>query len=589
MKSLALLLALCLAPGSAWAGGITGVQVVTSAPGVRAAPIAPTTTPGGFQPVLPSAASWSPSLPSPTLPSVAAVLPQAGAPKAAAASPAVAASLIQPAPRVAPQTALAAAAPGRIAATFTPAPETQAKSAAAPTLKTLAAKLSFASAPSYLNAVFDGGSQSDAGIHTPVSQGSGLAAPSRLGLLPKQTAPDGTEIPQPTGLRSLIRTHYFGILHDNAFKTFFSAWVTATLAPAQAGMFVSLATALFTAPYLILSVWAGRLADRTDKAALIGRIKAAELVLAVAGASALALGSYWGAAAVIAAMGTLSAVMSPAKYSLLAERVDSKDLSAANGWIELATFISLIAATAIGGALASWGVGAWASLAFGAAAVMGWWNSRRLAETGSVAAEKKEDGPRPRMPWNLVRTAAAIAFFWLLSSIVQMNIFLFGAQTLGVGTGMVTAMLTAIGLFTGLGAVLAGQTSKDKVQLGVVPLGAIGVALALLDLGLFGGGSLVRSFIDLAVLSVAAGFFYIPLNAHLQKESPPEARGRFLGISNLMTFAAILGSAGLYWALSSLLALSPAGVFTATAGLALAAAALTTWFLRAPLAALFRR
>ena len=461
--------------------------------------------------------------------------------------------------------------------------------AAAPSLARIASRLSFAAAPAVLNAAFDGAAPRGPTEPTSVSEGGALAAPTRLKRLPRERGANGREVPRPSGLRALVRTHYLGILHDTAFKTFFSAWVTATLAPAQSGLFVSLATALFTAPYLLLSVWSGRLADRTDKARLISRLQAVELVLEAAGAAALVMGSPWAALAVVGLLGTRSAVMSPAKYSLLAERVPADGLSSANGWLELSTFLSLVVGTALGGALASWGAGPFASLAFGSMALLGWWASRMLSVAAPATPAPPVSGPVPRMPWNLVRTSLAIAFFWLLSSVIQMNIFLYGAQALGVGTGTVTALLTAIGLSTGVGALLAGRLSKDKVQLGVVPLGAIGVALFLLDLGLFGAGSLARAFIDLSLLSAAAGFFYIPLNAHLQKESPPEARGRFLGLSNLMTFAAILASAGLYWLLGSALALTPAGVFTATAAIAAVGAAATAWFLRAPLADFLRR
>lgn len=453
-------------------------------------------------------------------------------------------------------------------------------------LERAARTLSPRSAGVTLNLVFDGEvERRTAAEPTSVSEGGALAAPTLLKRMPRETDAQGREVPAPTGVRALVRTHYLGILHDTAFKTFFSAWVTATLAPAEAGLYVSLATGLFTAPYLLLSAWAGRLADRTDKARLINRLKIVEVGLAVSGALALALGSPWGALAVVAALGTRSAVMSPAKYSLLAERVPSDKLGGANGWLELSTFLSLVVGTALGGALASWGAGPLASAAFGAAAVVGWWTSRTLLTTQGPAAPPAppQAGPAPRMPAKLVRAGLAIAFFWLLSSIIQMNIFQFGAQTLGVGTGMVTGLLTAIGLATGAGALLAGKLSKDKVELGLVPLGAAGVALFLLDLGIFGGGSIVRAFIDLSLLSVSAGFFYIPLNAYLQQESPAAARGRFLGLANLMTFAAILGSAGVYWLLATALALTPAAVFTASAALAVAAAVPTFWFLRAPL------
>ncbi|MBI3551596.1 MAG: MFS transporter [Elusimicrobia bacterium] len=408
-----------------------------------------------------------------------------------------------------------------------------------------------------------------------------------LGPAPKDRAA------HPPGFKPLLASHFLGVFNDTAVKTLFSVWVTALLPQGQAGLYIALATALFTLPYILFSVAAGRLADRLPKGRLLIALKAVEVAAVAAGAAAFALHSLPGVLAVIFILGAHSALMSPAKYSLIPELVKKEKLSRANGLMEMATFFSLIAGTAVGGLLyAALKVSPLlAAAVFVPVSAAGLWTSLRLKSAGQAAAAPGQ--AKPRMPRALVLAALAIATFWFLSSILQMNLLLFAGHTLGLGAKSITAMLTLIGVATSLGSYAAGLLSKNKVELGIVPLGTLGVAACLFDLALFGAHSPVRAFVDLALLGFSSGLFYIPLNSYLENESPEASRGRFIGISNLMTFGAILASAGAFYLLNSLAALSPAAIFAASAALAAAAAVWTLARLRGPmkefLARLLRR
>jgi acyl-[acyl-carrier-protein]-phospholipid O-acyltransferase/long-chain-fatty-acid--[acyl-carrier-protein] ligase len=340
---------------------------------------------------------------------------------------------------------------------------------------------------------------------------------------------------------------------------------------------ISLGTALLIAPFLLFSVLAGRLTDRVDKGKLVIALKAVELGLAALAGAALAFHSVWAMLGLLFLMGTHSALMGPAKYALLPERVPPADLSEANGAMELGSFVAFMGGTAAGGLLYTLMASALplTSAVLGAVAVAGVLASLTLRGAGRAAATLPAPGlaPGPWLPKALRAPSAGIGLFWFLTSLLQMNIFLFGQHALKIGEVATTGLLAGAGIAMGLGSFLAGKLSRKKVELGLAPWGLLGLTAFMLDLALFGAGSWVRAALDLAALSLSAGLFYIPLNSYIQQQSPPEARGRILGASNFISYGAILLSAGMYFALTAWAGLSPSGIFLAGAVIAGAALA----------------
>jgi hypothetical protein len=119
---------------------------------------------------------------------------------------------------------------------------------------------------------------------------------------------------------------------------------------------------------------------------------------------------------------------------------------------------------------------------------------------------------------------------------------------------------------------LAGIISGGKIELGLVPWGAVGMCLFGFLLFFvpadFIGETIGLNFVIacalLAGLGISAGFFDVPLASYLQHNSPPDRRGAVLSASNFMTFSGIALMAVLYAALTfgnsagSLSKLSPA-------------------------------
>jgi len=126
--------------------------------------------------------------------------------------------------------------------------------------------------------------------------------------------------------------------------------------------------------------------------------------------------------------------------------------------------------------------------------------------------------------------------------------------------GYLLALLT---LGIGIGSVLAGVLSRGKIELGLVPFGALG--MAVISMLLFTVPAGVGSPLSgpyywacfwLLTLGVAAGLYDIPLLAFLQYRSPKESRGRILAAYNFIAFSGMLLASGVFGLLAGWLKLS---------------------------------
>ena len=162
----------------------------------------------------------------------------------------------------------------------------------------------------------------------------------------------------------------------------------------------------------------------------------------------------------------------------------------------------------------------------------------------------------------LLRVALGIMFFWTLATAgAAEHRPVCDSSTAAKTSGRCPRCLAALIVGVGLGSVLAGVWSGGKVELGILPLGAGGLALSALLLFTVEGElvdpsreytwSYIAACALLVMLGVSAGLFDVPLAAFMQDRSPPEHRGSILAASNFLTFGGMLLASGVYWLLSA--------------------------------------
>ena len=382
----------------------------------------------------------------------------------------------------------------------------------------------------------------------------------------------------------LVATQFFVALTDNMFR-----WLIVPIGSELLGSpdgALSIGAACFIVPFLIFAAPAGFLADRFSKRNVMIVCKAVEVLVLCLGIAAILLQNVYLMFVVLFLLGGQSTMFITSKMGGIPEMVGSEKIAAANGVINMASMGAIIIGTILGGflydltgpfGLHNWWISATALLGV---SVVGFLTSLTIAPMKSA-------NPARRFPLNpvaqtvrdirllwckrpLFLAAAASTFFWTLGMISQLNIYLFANESLHIvlnhQIGILLGVLT-VGI--GIGAVLAGICSRGKVELGLVPLGAAGMAVAAMLMAFVPGGveghplgaGFYCSCTLLFVLGIAAGMYDIPLQAFIQDRSPSESRGSIMAAYNFMTFSGMLAAAGLFWILSGPLGLSPRVIF----------------------------
>ncbi|MEE8294070.1 MAG: MFS transporter, partial [Sphingomonadales bacterium] len=140
-------------------------------------------------------------------------------------------------------------------------------------------------------------------------------------------------------------TQFLSAFNDNLFKfalVLFLKFQMTDLSGEQTAQLTTIAAGLFILPFFLFSALAGQLADKYEKSYLIRIIRFAEIPLMILAAVGFYLESATFLLGVLFLMGTKSAFFGPLKYSLLPEHLKKSELIAANGLIEMATFVSIL-------------------------------------------------------------------------------------------------------------------------------------------------------------------------------------------------------------------------------------------------------
>ena len=372
-------------------------------------------------------------------------------------------------------------------------------------------------------------------------------------------------------LNALLTLQFFDAFNDNAFKIIVSLLAIRTLSTLQHSIeFVSLIGLIFTVPFIVFSPLAGYLVDKYPRRNVIVGAKIIEIISLLLGASVLSSGAWRLMCAVVFLIASQSVVFSTAKYALLADVLEEKDISQGNGLLQMAMFLGILAGTAFGGsALKYFSAQLWqAGVILISFALIGLLNALRLpchAGETEEALRVRSIGDIRRVLHDIARarpmflTLLGLAFFWFAAAVFQMNILLYGAA-MSFHNVNISVMLVSVALGIAAGGIVAAKFSEHKIELGLVPIGAAAVSVLAILLGLI-PSTYSLTLVVLFLLGMAAGGYTVPLNSFFQARSPVNRRGQYMAVLNVVIALAVLCGSGLLWVNSVMFPLSPAGVF----------------------------
>jgi acyl-[acyl-carrier-protein]-phospholipid O-acyltransferase/long-chain-fatty-acid--[acyl-carrier-protein] ligase len=405
------------------------------------------------------------------------------------------------------------------------------------------------------------------------------------------TEPAEPAQPMMRGFWSLIITQFEGAFNDNALKTLVTfIGLSMALSAGMHKSLISLTTALFALPFILLSMAGGFLADHFSKRTVTVSVKVLEVLIMAIATAGFALKNLPLGLAAIFLMGVHSAIFGPSKYGLLPELLPEKRLSWGNGILELGTWLAIILGMMAGAELfaAFPGRQAWSGAILVGLALLGLAFSLGITRVPAADSTRQFRANFLSDLWAQTKVMRADRVLWLaclgniyfsfIAVLVQQGVIDYGADVLKVDPVHTTRLWAAVAVGIGLGSLAAGYLSGGKIEYGLVPLGSLG--LSIFAAWLWQPGlSFLQLLPILAALGFFGGFFIVPVTAILQHRPSKQQKGAILGAANLLSWIGIFLAAGFYWVIATALQLGPRGVFLIGALMTLAATVYVVWLL----------
>lgn len=376
-------------------------------------------------------------------------------------------------------------------------------------------------------------------------------------------------------------TQFLGAANDNLFKFAFTVLVTyqlqlAWLPPAMAGLAIG---ALFILPFLLFSATSGQLADKYPKETLIRFVKTLEIGIVALAAWGFLATNVPLLLACVFLLGLHSTLFGPVKFAYLPQHLDERELTGGNGMVEMGTFVAILLGNVVGGLLiATPVVGAHhVAVVCVALALLG------RATAQFVPASPATD-PNLRINWNPVsetwrnlklahgnrvvfRSLLGISWMWFFGAVFLSNFPAFAKEVLHGNEQVASLLLVVFSVGIGIGSLLCETLSRRHVEIGLVPLGAIGMTVFSIDL-YFASRSLPpvatqtvaqfvaqaahwRVMVDLGLLSLFAGLYSVPMYALIQSRCQATHRARVIAANNIMNALFMIASSLLAGAMLS--------------------------------------
>ncbi len=411
------------------------------------------------------------------------------------------------------------------------------------------------------------------------------------------------------GFLGLLLSQFFGAMNDNVLKGILTFMVI------QGGIWAGnlgeggqgIVGVCFTIPFIILSGYAGQIADRFSKRTVTMWVKIIEIPIVIVAGIGFWLGNLWVTLLALFALTCQSAFFGPAKYGMIPELVKDSDLSRANGTINMMTNIAVIVGTLISGFVSDAyfpqngreGMIWLPLIALGLIAVAGLVAATFLDPLPPGDRNLKFDyNPfttyivtiREMFRTRLFMVMMAWGYFYLLAGIALFIVPEY-KDVLRIDSAEASVLMGVLGVAIGIGCAVAGLISGHRIEPRLIPVGAAGLVIFFALLGWIPPW---KPNLDSSLLSVAfsnvsllifgagffAGFYIVPLQSLLQYLSPNDERGRFLGTANAVSFVFLTIAAVIYSLIRNWFGEHPQHMFYLSSLLMAAGGAFFLWRLR---------
>ena len=395
-------------------------------------------------------------------------------------------------------------------------------------------------------------------------------------------------------------TQFLGALNDNVFQGLMIFFLIGILGTDKKADINAMAAIIFVMPFLLFTPFAGSLADWFSKRQIIVMAKAVELAVMILGCVIFYFNFAMGIYAALFLMCTQSAFFGPCKYGIIPELVHKDQISRANSFMEGMSYLAIVIGAALGPILAkatgrNFAVAGLFCIAF---AAVGLFTSTRIEKTKPVGEKSKISMFFVRDVWatlrrirhdrDLIMAVFASAYFMLIGGFAKINLIPYGMETCGYSDIESGFLFVIAALGIGAGSYLAGRLSGRNVELGIVPLGAVGMAITAICLGAvspvaegvvctFRGDPRWGVFTLVFLMGISCGLFIVPIHSFIQLRAPDEIRGRVLAASGFLGWIGVFLAALLVKYVCGTLGISSRWMFLTLGILTLVLAVIAVW------------
>lgn len=357
-------------------------------------------------------------------------------------------------------------------------------------------------------------------------------------------------------------TQFSGAFNDNLFKNALLLLVTyraGELMGLPIDIVVNFAAFLFILPFFLFSGIAGQVADKYEKSLVIRRVKLLEIGIMLVAATGLWFGWYELLLLLLFLMGAQSTFFGPVKYAILPQVLEDDELVGGNALVGMGTFVAILLGTIAAGLIMGFEPAAKiAAVGVLVMAVVGYLVARQVPVTEAGSATLNIRLQPLRETWRLIELARerhvvllsimAISWFWFLGAAYLTQFPNFAKTDLMGDETVVTLLLAGFTIGIAVGSMLCERLSGHRIELGIVPIGSLGLSLFGMDLYfnmpaqpvpsdwwlMLTDAGFRRIMIDLLGLGISGGLFIVPLYAFIQHETPKEKRARIIAALNVM-------------------------------------------------------
>jgi len=362
-------------------------------------------------------------------------------------------------------------------------------------------------------------------------------------------------------------TQFWGAFNDNVFKNAMVVLITYksySIAGIDPKQMVALCGGIFIFPFFLFSAMAGQVCDKYPKDKLMVLIKIWEILVMVLGSVGFITENLPLLLVSLFLMGLQSAFFGPVKYSILPDLIDEDELVEGNALVGMGTFVSILLGTILGVSLVSMGdLGrTLVSIAVLTIAALGCFFSTKIQKLKSCDPSLKISFGLIKPTYQILKLATevksvfhsvvGISWFWFLGAGLLSIFPIYVKDVLGADEHVVTLFLGLFSIGVAVGSMICERLSHERLELGLVPFGSIGLTVFIIDLFFVGNPTIAgkteilsivdflknpisyRILFDLFMLSVMSGLYIVPLYTFVQQRSRPEIRSRIIAANNIL-------------------------------------------------------